>query len=134
MRYWLVGKFQLCTHNIFIDIDILNSSWYCILCSIALLCLIIYGLLTVFFSRCFCIVALFGRRQARCSGGIGRGRLYISQTCANMLSTYDLACKVPLLILMLVCIRAGFCFELGWVREPELEFVLTNYADLNVVI
>ena len=65
------------------------------------------------------------------AGGIGRGRLYISQTCANMLSTYDLACKVPLLVLMLVCVRAGFCFKLGWVREPELEFVL---ADLNVVV
>ena len=61
-------------------------------------------------------------------GGV---RLYISQTCANMLSTYDLACKVPLLVLMLVCVRAGFCFKLGWVREPELEFVL---ADLNVVV
>ena len=61
----------------------------------------------------------------------GCGRLYISQTCANMLSTYDLACKVPLLVLMLVCVRAGFCFKLGWVREPELEFVL---ADLNVVV
>ena len=47
------------------------------------------------------------------------------------LTLYDLACKVPLLVLML---RAGFCFELGWVREPELEFVLTNYADLNVVV
>ena len=73
--------------------------------------------------------------QVQCSsGGIGRGKLYISQTCANILSAYYLACKVPLLVLMLVCIRAGFCFELGWVREPELEFVLTNYADLNVVV
>jgi len=76
------------------------------------------SILIVLFSRCFCIEALFGRRRARYSGGIGRGRLYISQTCANMLSTYDLACNVPLLVLMLVCIRAGFCFELGWVREP----------------
>ena len=66
--------------------------------------------------------------------GIGRGRLYILQTCGNILKIYDLASKVSSLVLMLVCIRAGFCFELGWVREPELEFVLTNYADLNVVV
>ena len=54
-----------------------------------------------------------GRPGAVQQGGIGRGKLYISQACAKMLSAYDLACKMPLLVLMLVCIRAGFCFELG---------------------
>jgi len=45
-----------------------------------------------------------------------------------MLKTYDSASKVPSLVLMLVCIKAGFCFE------KELEFVHTNYVDCNVVV
>ena len=63
--------------------------------------------------------------------GLGSGRLYISQTCSNMLKTYDLASKVSSLVLMLVCIKAVFVLNKS---EGELEFVHTNYADHNVVV
>ena len=47
-----------------------------------------------------------------------------------MLKTYDLASKMPSLVLMLVCLKTGFALNKG---EEELEFYInTNYADHKV--
>ena len=44
----------------------------------------------------------------------GHGRLYISHRPVAICLRLDLASEVSSLLLMLVCIKAGFCFELGW--------------------
>jgi len=47
--------------------------------------------------------------------GLGRALyvLHFIQTCGNMLKIYDLASEVSLLVLMLVCLKAGFCLHEG---------------------